>query len=123
MYKHALLFGALLSALGIGLYLGTGRASVTALIPTLGFGIPLLLCGLIARKESYRMHAMHAAVLFGLLGVLGGFGMGIPKLIKGNQSAAVYGQIVMAVLSLVFVVLCIRSFVAVRKAREAAAES
>ena len=119
MYKHALLFGALLSALGIALYLGTGRASMTALIPTLGFGLPLLVCGFLARKESLRMHAMHGAALFGLLGVLGGFGMGIPKLLKGNQSPAVLGQLVMGVLCLVFVYLCVQSFVAVRKAREA----
>ena len=49
--------------------------------------------------------------------------MGIPKLLKGNQSPAVLGQLVMGVLCLVFVYLCVQSFVAVRKAREASGDA
>ena len=69
------------------------------------------------------MHAMHGAALFGLLGTLGGFGMGIPKLAKGEATTAVYGQVVMGVLCAVFVAMCVNSFVQVRKARKASADA
>ena len=118
------IIGLLLIALGIASYFLTGRASVTALIPAF-FGIPLLVLGLLAAaKEQFRMHIMHFAVLLGLLGVGGSF-PGVIKLLKNDMErpAAVYAQSVMAVICLVYVVLCIRSFVQVRKNKAASGNS
>tara|TARA_B100000029_G_scaffold6389_1_gene6893 strand:+ start:1304 stop:1702 length:399 start_codon:yes stop_codon:yes gene_type:complete len=119
MYKITILFGVLLIATGLGGYFGTGSEQPTALIPA-GIGIVLLICGVLAANENRRMMAMHIAVLFGLLGAIGV----IPVLFKENQpQAALISKLVTLVLCLVFVGLCVQSFIAARKAREAAEQT
>jgi hypothetical protein len=146
MAKPTILFGIILIALGLVAYLGTPvgtttqrddssapasddaataappKRSVTALIPAF-VGIPLLLCGFLALNESRRKHAMHAAVMIGLLGALAGAGrgaMGLGKFFSGdptlNQRAFLYVW-AMAIICAVFVFLCVRSFIQVRKRR------
>ena len=67
------------------------------------------------------MMAMHIAVLFGLLGAIG---VGLFLLIKENQpQEALISGLVTLVLCLAFVGLCVRSFIAARKAREAAEQT
>ena len=90
---------------------------MTAFIPA-GFGLFIAIPGLIAVKESARKHAMHVAALFGLLGVLGGFGMGVRKVIS-EPGLAAYSQLFLGAVCLIFLIVCIRSFIAARKAREA----
>lgn len=110
-------FGLILIVLGIGSYVGTGRASVTALIPAL-FGAVLVICALVARNEAARKHAMHAAVAIGLIGGLMALGRGIPAALDGGASRpAVLSQLVMGVLLLIYVALGVQSFIAARKAR------
>jgi len=124
MAKHALVFGTLLIVLGVVAFLlaGATAKAATALIPAF-IGIVFLLLSAIARKShSANKHAMHVAALLGLLGTGAGLGMGIPKLIRyfgGEQMAlrAPVVQVTMGVLCLVFLVLCIRSFIAARRAR------
>jgi len=71
-------------------------------------------------KEHLRMHAMHGAVLVALLGAFGSLGRLIPSLIKGGgQPVAQISQGLTAVLCAIFVYLCVQSFMAARKAREA----
>lgn len=82
----------------------------------------LLVLGLVALKERLRKHAMHGAALVGLLGFLGGAGMGLPKLpalLSGEAArpAAVIEQLIMAAVCLVFVALCVRSFIVARRNR------
>jgi hypothetical protein len=115
-------FGLALAALGLGGYFATGRASFTALIP-LAIGLLLLLCGVLARQEALRKHAMHAAAVLGLLGFLGPMRV-LPQMLRlltGGEGvphpAAVLDQLVMMVVCGVFLALCIRSFVAARRAR------
>lgn len=116
MYKTTILFGALLIITGLVGYLGTGSEQKTALIPA-AFGIVILICGLLAANESRRMMAMHIAVLFGLLGAIGV----VPVLLKeGQPQAAFISKVVTLILCVIFVGLCIRSFIAARKARELA---
>lgn len=111
------LFGVILIVLGIASYMLTGRTSVTALIPAI-FGAVLVICALIARKESARKHAMHAAVAVGLLGALASLGRAIPAVMDGNAGRpAVISQLVMAVLLLIYVGFGVQSFVAARRAR------
>jgi small-conductance mechanosensitive channel len=129
------IFGGLLIALGLVGYLGSDRASITALIPAL-FGLVLVALGLLARKERLRMHVMHAAVLVGLIGFLvpavRTFGK-IPDLVSTGRvmvtrdgvetdaTFAVVMQLLMALICAVFVGLCIKSFIDARRARRAAA--
>ena len=103
----------------------TSKRSVTALIPAF-FGAILLACGLLACNEGMRKHAMHAAVSIGLLGFLAGAGrgaMGLGKFFSGDPSLNTRSFIyvwLMAILCLVFVGLCVNSFIQARKRREAA---
>ena len=91
--------------------------SFTAFIPA-GFGLLIAISGLIGVKEAARKHAMHVAALVGLLGILGGFGMGVRK-VMSEPGLAAYSQLFLGVVCLIFLIVCIRSFIAARRAREA----
>lgn len=114
--------GAALTVLGIASYVLTNAVSVTALIPA-AFGIVLIATGVIAQNERLRMHAMHAAVLVALLGFVGSFRglLGIGKVLDGTavRPAAIVAQTIMALLTLGYVILAVRSFVQARRRRAA----
>jgi len=91
--------------------------SYTSLIPA-GFGIVLMLLGhLSLMRESMRKHLMHIAVIIGLLGFLAALGGLFRKGIPAVISAGVVSEIAMALVCLLFVVLCMRSFIAARRER------
>ncbi len=124
MAKLTIGLGVVLIALGVGGYFGTGRESWTALIPA-GFGLPLLILGLVALQDARRKHAMHAAVVLGVLG-FGGTAGGLYTLLTGGEvdrPVAVAVKATMAVLCLVYVVLCVGSFIAARRAGAGPKES
>lgn len=119
-------YASALVLLGVGAWLGSGRASWTALIPAF-LGLPVLLAGLLAMaRPGARKHAMHVAVLFGVLGVAG-TASSLPKvfaLLGGAEVArpqAVVVQAITCVLSLVFVALCVASFIQARRQRRLSA--
>ncbi len=119
MAKIAIAFGLVLIALGVGSYWGTGRVSVTALIPAF-FGLPLLIAGVLALHDRMRKHAMHAAAVIALLGLAGTVSglIKLPALLTGGaleRPAAVAVQSAMALVCLAFVLLCVRSFVKARR--------
>jgi uncharacterized membrane protein len=95
--------------------------ALTSLIPA-GFGLVFVVLGLIALSgsESTRKHTMHAAALLGLVGiVLPGW-----RLFKGVTGAnppdglAINGLFWMVGLCVIFLALCIKSFVDARIARQ-----
>ena len=115
--------GIMLILLGIVYFFVTGSRYPTSLIPC-GFGAVLLVCGLLAATEDAgrRMLWMHIAVTFGLLGFLVPAWRATRALTAvaprtAAMQNAVTEQIIMAGISLVFVVLCVRSFVAARRGR------
>lgn len=111
------LFGLILIVLGIASYTMTGRTSITALIPAF-FGAAFVVCALVARKETARKHAMHAAVALGLIGAIASLVRAVPAVVGGNLSRpAVMAQLAMAALLAVYVALGVQSFIAARKAR------
>jgi hypothetical protein len=57
---------------------------------------------------------MHVAALVGLLGLLGGFGMGLKKVISAPDLAA-YSQLFLGMVCLLFLIICVRSFIAARR--------
>jgi hypothetical protein len=96
-----------------------GKEFKTALIPA-AIGIILLLLGVFARyKENLRKHLMHAAVLVALLGFIGAlFAPGIKGVIKTGQIGnytSFFAQVAMALICLIFVILCVKSFIDARK--------
>jgi hypothetical protein len=117
----AILFGVLLTALGGGLYAASESKSITALIPSF-FGLALIVLGIIARLggEGARKHTMHVAALLGLVGLVFPAYRVIRALAGGAEvNLAIGGQIAMAVLCGVFLVLCVKSFIDARRARKA----
>ncbi len=123
MAKVTIVFGVLLIILGLTGYFGTGHVHPTALIPS-GFGLLLTILGLLANTEDARrrMLFMHIAVTLSLLGFLATAKAIFQnvQLLQGKSfpfPTAVESKAAMAVLCLVFVLLCVRSFIAARKAR------
>ena len=92
-----------------------GNASPTALIPA-AFGLVIALLGAFAKSnENLRKHLMHAAVLVGLLGfIIPAFRL-LSKLGDLTLSAANVSQLAMALICLIFVILCVQSFVNARR--------
>ena len=123
MAKITVVFAVLLIALGLIGYFGTGAQHATALIPT-WFGAALGMCGLLAMSpdEGRRKLFMHISVTLGLVGFLG---VGIES-IRGyvalvrrqSDTIALASKLTMTGLLLVYVILCVRSFIAARRARQ-----
>jgi len=111
--------GVALIIVGLAGYFLTGAVSLTALIPA-AFGLVIAVLGLIARDERKRKHAMHGAVVVALLGFLGSVRglLQIGALLAGTAArpAAVVAQTIMAVLTLGYIVMAVRSFVRARRA-------
>jgi hypothetical protein len=127
MAQISILFGVLLTVLGIVGFVVTDAKSYTALIPVIFGSILELLGVLVLLKPDWRKHLMHAAALVALIG-LGGSTPGLIGLIKWgingavpDRPAAAIAQSIMAGLMLIYLILCIRSFIAARKARQAGA--
>jgi len=117
--RISIVFGGLLIALGIGAFVGTGNEHPTALIPA-GLGLVLGLLGIVALNPSRRKHAMHAAAMVGLVGVVGGGIRLLQPIIQGTEIKlpVAYGcTAAMVVLCLVFVGLCVNSFIQARRQR------
>ncbi|MCG8372992.1 MAG: hypothetical protein MI700_05645 [Balneolales bacterium] len=122
MPSLTLSLGILLVILGGASYFGTGMESITALIPAF-FGLLFIGFGVLARQEALRKHVMHAAVGFALLGVIGA-ARGIPglmEILQGNEverPVAIYAQVAMLLMCLVYIVKAVQSFRAARLAKD-----
>ena len=122
MPRITVIFSVIYIALGLGGFFLTGGVHKTALIPA-AIGAVLLVLGLLAGNEKLRMHVMHAALLIGLLALLGTVSslFKLPAAIDGTAArpGAVFAQAATAVLSVVYLALGVRSFIAARRARSA----
>lgn len=123
MAKTTISFGVILILLGIFGFVATGSHAPTALIPAI-IGLILAVLGFLAITDDAkkRMLFMHIAVTIGLLGFLGTVKsiFDYIQLLQGHQfprPAAVEEKAAMAALLLIFVILCVRSFIAARRAR------
>ncbi len=127
----SIIFGLLLIALGVwgrfggslGLWEPLGFAapehlSATALIPA-AVGSLLVLLGLLAFKEKLLKHAMHAASMVGMLGLVAA----LARIITTGNVRGIGGVSLtaMALLCGSFLALCVNSFIQIRRRRRAAA--
>jgi 4-hydroxybenzoate polyprenyltransferase len=135
--KLTLVLAVLLVALGLIGYIGTGSLHPTALIPA-WIGLALGIFGFLAispneRRRKLFMHINVTIALLGFLGTLGeivrslvGFehamdqaravGMGSEAVSLGpNFAIAMTSKVTLAGLLLVYVLLCVRSFIAARR--------
>ncbi len=121
MPRIIFIFAGIFILLGIAAYVGTGAQSWTALIPAI-FGGLLGLAGGFSLKSL--KHGGHLAALLGVVGFLGTVKslVKIPALLAGapmDRPAAVAVQATMAVLCVIFVAFCVKSFIDARRGRKA----
>lgn len=120
MPSTSIISGVLLILIGIIGYVFSivdGNTSLTALIPA-AFGLLLVIFGFLAKsKESLRKHFMHATVLVGLIGFIVPTARLVSQFRNIQVSLAVFSQAAMALICLVFVILCVKSFIDARKNR------
>ncbi|HET6572313.1 MAG TPA: hypothetical protein VFG68_01835 [Fimbriiglobus sp.] len=130
MPSLSVMFGVVLTALGLVAYfnpapLGVGKDGAPATpghpsaLSPVGVGAILVVAGLAAMATpGARKHAMHVAAVVALLGTVGGL---VPVVLRNFafQEVAVKVGLGMAVLSALFLALCVNSFVQARKARRA----
>lgn len=129
MAKLTIGFGLVLIMLGIWGFVATGSAGAhsSTLFPT-WFGLALAVCGLLALTENEKRRRlwMHAAAVLGLVGFLGAGYRALSVLIQAHGATlafpiAVANQLAMSLICLVFVILCVRSFIVARSSRQTAA--
>ena len=125
MAKLTSVFGVLLIALGLVGFFGTGSIHYTALIPA-WFGLALGIGGILAISPSERRRKifMHINVTIGLLGLIGS----VVEALRGYGAARAAGvepdrialaaKLTMAGLLLIYVNLCVRSFIQARRSRQ-----
>jgi hypothetical protein len=122
MAKVTIVFAILLIALGLVGYFGTGAIHPTALIPA-WWGVALGVCGVLAisPSEKRRKLFMHINVTIGLLGFIGAVVVAIQGYVHAKSAdlapdmIALASKLTMAGLLLIYVILCVRSFIAVRR--------
>lgn len=127
MAKLTLIFALILIVLGVAVFIATGSHAPTALIPAY-FGVLLGILGLLANSPNSkrRMVFMHIAVTVGLIGFIFPGWRGVSDLVGQAHGHAILRpvamkeELAMAGICLVFVLLCIRSFIAARRSRVSA---
>ena len=125
MAKLTIGFGILLILLAIIGFVATGSTHPTALIPAI-LGIAFVLFGVMANSENpkKRMLWMHISVTVALLSFLGTIKADIQTIqlsrgVEFPHPAAVLEKGAMSLLCLIYVLFCVRSFIAARRARVA----
>lgn len=124
-----IIFGVGLILYGIMTYTRSETQSFTAAMPAY-FGAALFVLGVVAYyKENLRKHAMHIAAVVGLIGMIGGFAMGVkhlPKLFSGELNNdpvtlnKAWAQNMLGLICGIYFIACVNSFVQARLARKKA---
>ncbi|MDP6187834.1 MAG: hypothetical protein QF699_00760 [Candidatus Poseidoniaceae archaeon] len=114
-------YGVFLIAWGIVISIVSKSESITSYFPSI-LGAPLAVSGLmVMKKPENRKLWMHVAATFGLLCALGGTRF---FMVMGDGITYASGsQLMLLITGTAYTVLCVRSFIAARKAREAAEAS
>jgi uncharacterized membrane protein len=120
--KLTLVLALLLVVLGLAGYIGTGSQHPTALIPT-WIGLVLGLGGFLAisPSEGRRKLFMHINVTVALLGFIGSAVEAIRGYVHATSvglppdQIALASKVTLAGLLLIYVILCVRSFIAARR--------
>jgi len=114
-------YGVFLIAWGIVISIVSESESITSYFPSI-LGAPLAVSGLmVMKKPEDRKLWMHVAATFGLFCALGGTRF---FMVMGDGITYASGsQLMLLITGTAYTVLCVRSFIAARKAREAAEAS
>jgi hypothetical protein len=111
-------YGTFLLLWGVAISVLSDSDSVTSYFPSF-LGAPLMLSGIMTlRMPEKRKLWMHVAATFGLLCAIGGTRF---FMVMGDGIDYASGSMLMLLLTgTAYTILCVRSFIAARKAREAA---
>jgi nitrate/nitrite transporter NarK len=115
MHRWTILFGLLLAAIGLGDYYFADAKQPMALIPAV-LGIAMFVCGMVAAQGAMRMLAIYVAALIGVIGFVGPL---VALFADTANTAAVLAKGLTSALCLMFVLMCVNSFLEVRRARKA----
>ena len=120
MPEISIAVGLMFTAWGIGAYVISDMASVTAMIPMF-VGGPIGILGLMSnRMPDKRKMFMHISAMFGLICALGGLRL-FQILMAGDGSNLLIGShAILLVLGSIYTYFCVQSFRWARKQREAA---
>ena len=115
MHRWTILFGLLLVAIGLGAYYFADAKQPMVLIPAV-LGIAMFVCGVVAAQGAMRMLAIYVAALIGVIGFVGPL---VALFEDTANTAAVLAKGLTSALCLMFVLMCVNSFLEVRRARKA----
>jgi hypothetical protein len=123
MAKFTMFVGFVLVVVSLSFWFSLGRADMAALHPA-GLGVLMLVAGALANSEDAkrRMLWMHIAVTLGLIGLLITGIRAVLELAHGTTGVhplAFDERAIVAVVCLIFVAVCVRSFIAARRSRTA----
>jgi len=118
MHRWTILFGLLLVAIGLGGYYFADAKQPMALIPAV-LGIAMFVCGVVAAQGAMRMLAMHVAALIGMIGFVGPMVTIFNDITNTANTAEVLAKGLTSALCLMFVLMCVNSFLEARRSRTA----
>ena len=117
MENIAMIYGIFLIVWGVGVSILSDSQSITSYIPTI-FGLPIIILSFFAKKFPYRKKLfMHIVVLIGFIVFLGGLDF-MRGLIQGNIFVNMWAsssKFMMMISGLLFIILCIKSFISNRQ--------
>lgn len=118
MHRWTILFGLLLVAIGLGGYYFADAKQPMALIPAV-LGIAMFVCGVVAAQGAMRRLATHVAALIGMIGFVGPMVTIFNDITNTANTAEVLAKGLTSALCLMFVLMCVNSFLEARRARTA----
>ena len=117
MENITIIYGIFLVVWGAVVTIFSDSQSITSLIPTI-FGLAIIILSFFAKKIPNRKKLfMHIVVLIGFIIFLGGLDL-IRGLIQGNIFVNLWASLskfMMMISGLLFIILCIKSFIFNRK--------
>jgi type VI protein secretion system component VasK len=118
MHRWTILFGLLLVAVGMGGYFLGGAENHMALFPAV-LGVAMFVCGMVAAQGAMRRLAMRVAALIGMIGFVGPMVTIFNDITNTANTAEVLAKGLTSALCLMFVLMCVNSFLEARRARTA----
>ncbi|MCH2638021.1 MAG: hypothetical protein MKZ56_06645 [Candidatus Thalassarchaeum sp.] len=112
--------GLIFTIWGIGAYIISDMASITAMIPMF-VGGPIFTMGLLSKaRPDKRKTFMHISAMFGLLCALGGLRLPMILMADDSSNLLIGSHAILLILGGLYTYFCVQSFIWARKQREAA---
>ena len=120
MESVSIIYGIFLIIWGVAVSFISGSNSLTSFIPSM-FGLPIAFFAFLTVKYPNKKKLfMHIVVTFGSIVCIGGldFSRGLLKGTSFNNIWADTSKLMMLITGLIFILLCVKSFIFARKNRQ-----